>query len=203
MRKLLLLALPLLLILSFTTPAHALLNTDNVDETKFQYRVAYTFGTGNIVASETRAEMYTYPGYTNALMKAHVVTRPANIVGMSVAGNAVLTAGEATFDVTVNGTITGIQVSLDPYTARSAAGTAGSTGSQYGYIEQDRDETAVPRGFRSVGDIRSWSYGGDYDHRYGYATALAAGDRLGVVATTNSTLAPLTNDYTINVYVLE
>ena len=196
MKKLFLLSLFLLFLCS---PAFALLVTDNVDRDKFQYEIGYTFSTDDIGASKTAIEIPNVHG-TSQFNFYYVIPRDARIVGMSTAGSQVCTVGSATFDVTINGTVTGIQNVVDEGASRSAVGNSGSTGSQYSYIRQDRAEDIVSRGFRPADDKTDIH---DTTYPYGKATPLSAGNRIGVKVTTSSNFTPTNADYVITVYVLQ
>lgn len=181
--------------------AFALIVTDNVDKDAFQYEVPYHFSTNDLATSQTAVEIPVIAGATQHNFY-YVIPRDGRIVGMSIAGNKAVVAGAATFDLTINGTVTGIQTVIEPTvgTARSAVGISGSAGPQFAYIRQDRAETASARGFRSSSDKASYH---NAEHFYGKATALSAGNRVGARITTSSSFAPTTTDYVITIYVLE
>lgn len=178
--------------------AFALLVTDNVDKDSFQYEVPYSFATNNLAASQTAVE---FPITAGAVQNNYywTVPRSGKIVGIAVSGNNAVTAGGATFDITINGNVTGIQTVIES-PARSAAGNTGSSGTQYAYMRQDRSETAASRGFKVSSPSADRH---DADNPYGRATPLSAGNRVGVKVTTNSAFTPTTIDYVVTVYVLE
>lgn len=182
----------------FPVNAFALLVTDNVDKTEFKYEVGYRFATSDLQASLTAAEIPVIPDATQHNFY-YVVPRDGRVVGISVAGNNALSAGGATFDVTINGTVTGIQTVIES-PARTALGESGSSGTQFAYMRQDRAQTASVRGFRSAIDTTSKH---DTDNPYGRATPITAGNRIGVRVTTSSTWSPATLDYIVTIYVLE
>lgn len=190
-----------LFLLVMSTPAFALIVTDNVDETDFMYEVAYPFATNDLAVSQTAVEIPIIPGADDHNFYFGV-PRAGRIVGMAVTATTDVAAGAATFDVTINGTVTGVQTVLEVQqtSARSAAGNSGSAGSRVAYIRQDRDETNAAQGFRGVND-RSTSFH-DSDNVYGRATPISAGDRIGVRVTSSSGLSPV-QDYTVVIYVLE
>lgn len=198
MKRLLLASLFLLVT---SVPAFGLIVTDNVDRDDFQYEVGYSFATEDLTASLSAIEIPARHADTISNFY-YVVPRDGRIVGMSVAGNAAVTDGAATFDITINSQVTGVQTVIENTvtTARSAVGIGGSAGSQYAYIRQDRAETAVFQGFRAE---TSTADRHNADHPYGKATALSAGNRVGVKVTTSSGLTPTSVDYLIVIYVLE
>ena len=198
MRKLILTSL---LVLTLCFPAYALLVTDNVDRDNFQYEIPYQFATTDLGASLT-AVTFSVSGLAGSGTAAnpnYVIPRSGRIVGIAVSGNAAITAGGATFDVTINGTVTGVQTVIES-PARSAVGNTGSSGTQFAYMRQDRADTAASRGFKASDDSANFH---NADNPFGKATALSAGNRVGVRVTTSSTLSPTTIDYVVTVYVLE
>ena len=210
MKKLLIVSL--FLVFGFCGSALALITTDNTDRDSFQYELGYRFATGDIGASKTSVEVYTNPvtgsnigndGITYYVIpRGSSATYQGRIVGISAYAGKVCTLGGATFDVTINSNVTGIQAVIDSSTARSAVGITGSTGTQYSYIRHDRTQSNVEQGFRP--STNSWTpdrY--NADHPYGKATGLVAGDRIGVKMTTSSNFTPNDADVVITVYVLQ
>lgn len=196
--KALLLSISLLLLVS--NPVYALIETENVDRDEFQYEVGYQFATGDLQASQSAVEIPVIVdlGHNFDL----VVPRKGSLVGMSVAGNAACATGAATFDVTIAGTVTGIQTVIEPTagsSAQTATGVGGAAGPQYAYIRKVREDSPVARGFRHTYDRNSFH---DADHVYGKATALSAGNRIGVKVTTSSDFAPTSSDYVVVIYAL-
>ena len=200
MKKLILVTLFLVALFVLTTPLFALMTTENVDKDKFDYEVAFTFATSDMGTSYTAQEIPV--SQTTSMLNNfyYVVPRDGSIVGISVAGNIVLGAGAATFDVTINGTVTGVQTVIEYSPVRTALGNSGASGSQYAYMRQDRAETASSQGFRQSSDKSDYH---NVDNPFGRATPVSAGDRIGVKVTTNSGLSPTTADYVVTVYVLE
>lgn len=184
--------------LGLCSSVFALLVTDNVDKDSFQYEVAYRFTTADLAASQTAAEVPVISGAVQHNFY-YTIPRSGKIVGIAVSGNAEITAGGATFDITINGNVTGVQTVIES-PARSAVGNTGSSGPQYAYMRQDRAETAASGGFRASGSTADKH---NADNPYGRATPLSAGNRVGVKVTTNSSFAPTTIDYVVTVYVLE
>ena len=201
MKKLLFVFL-FLLVCSFASPSYALIVTENVDKDAFQYEVGYKFATDDLAASLTAKEFSVESGSDVNDVFYYVVPREGRIVGMSVSSNNAVTLGAATFDVTINGLVTGVQTVIEPTaeTVRSAVGTEGKADPQYAYIRQDRADTRVRQGFRAESNTAGIY---DADHQYGKATALSAGNRVGVVVTTSSAFAATANDYIVVIYVLE
>ena len=198
MKKLIFISLFLLIFSLFSSSAFALLVTDNTDEDNFLYQAPYNFATSNLTASVTlgRVSVMSNPFQDNFY---YVVPRDARITGISVASDRPITAGGATFDVTINDKLTGVQAWIQPNTI-TALGNTGSAGTQYGYIRQYRNETAAAIGFRRSGNK---GYYHNADNPYGKATPLVAGDRIGVKVTSSSGLLPITCDYIITIYVLQ
>ncbi len=215
MKKLALVSLFLLVVFGMAVPAYSEILTNNVDRDKFQYVVPFQFATADVgvtLTTSTLPIIYdlgttgTKTNYYYAIYRGSTDgnTLPARIVGMAASGSAACTSGAATFDITINGAQTGIKAVIEPAPNRNAVGLNGATGATYTYIEQYRDDVAVPKGFNmgpraSInGDWYNWSY------PYGYATPLVAGDRIGVNVTTSSGFLPaLTTDYIVVIYVLE
>lgn len=195
MRKLFLLCLSLLIL---PVSAFALIVTDSVDKDSFGYEVAYRFATSDLQASLTAAEVPVIPGAAQHNFY-YTIHRDGKVVGISVAGNDPVAVGGATFDVTINGTITGVQTVVES-PARAALGATGSSGTQFAYMRQDRAETNSARGFRASGDRAGLH---NTDHPYGRATPLTAGSRIGVAVTTSATWVDTTADYIVTIYVLE
>lgn len=202
MRKFLVASL-FLLIVSVSVPAFALLETNNVDVDNFNYMIAYQFASADIAASLTARDI---PILNNTVSTTQLenlyftVHRPGNVVGISVAGNAPATAGGATFDVTINNQVTGIQAVIEVGPDVVAVGIDGSSDQQYAYRVHDRRDSRVAPGFYLSGGSPAWH---DLVNAYGKATALVAGNQIGVEVTTHSTFAPANSDYVIVVYVLE
>jgi len=197
MKKLLLACLFLLI----CTPAFGLIVTDNVDRDNFGYEVAFSYATDNISANTIAWEIPVESTLDDNFY--YVVPRDGRVVGMSVAGSAACTAGAATFDITINGAVTGIQTVIEPTatTARSAVGINGAADPQYAYIRQDRADSVVARGFRVSLDRVGYH---DAEHPFGKATALTAGNRIGVTINTTTGFTPTaTTDYLVVIYVLE
>lgn len=193
-----LLAFLFLLTFCFVSPAFGLIVTVNVDKDAFQYEVGYKFATQDLAASLTAVDV---PVGTEDLGHnfEYVIPRDARVVGMSVASNRASTSGAATFDVVINSTVTGIQAVIDASVVRSAVGTSGSSGSQYSFIRQDRASTTVAQGFRAENGTEDKH---DADHPYGKATAITAGNRIGVQVTTSSGFS-VEDDFVVVIYVLE
>ena len=194
MKKLL---LTLFLLLLVPQSAYPLIVTDNVDRDKFQYEVGYRFSSGDTVASTTSLDVAMEASSTGHNF-FYTIPRDGRVVGMAIAGNEAITTGQATFDITINGQVTGIQTVLEPI-VHSAVGIAGKTGPQYAYIRQDRSESRTAQGFRAEGDIDDIHL---VNTPYGKATPLVAGNRIGVQITTSSLYAPVTNAYVVVIYVL-
>ena len=180
------------------------ITTENVDKDRFLYEDGFMYATYDLAASQTSMELPIIPGLTGARTNYYrLVKRTGNdtvngrIVGIAVSGNKACTSGAATFDVTINGTVTGIQAVIQPNTL-SAVGNVGSSGAQYTYLNQDRASDTVPLGFRPTA-----SGFHDSDHPYGKATGLNAGNRIGIKVTTSSGFAPTSNGYVTTVYVLQ
>ncbi len=195
-------ALVSLFLLIGVSSASALLNTDNTDKETFKYEVPYVFASEDLTASLTDETVAVIGGGVFASNFSYVIPRDGRLVGISVAGSRVCTTGAASFDVTINGTVTGF-ISVIESAARSAVGTSGSSGTQFAYTRQDRAETPVAQGFKTLRLTGNLEYH-DANHIYGKASAIAAGDRIGVEVTTSSDfLAPTFADYIITIYVLE
>jgi hypothetical protein len=196
-----LLAISLFLLIS--SPAYALIVTDNVDEVDFQYKVGYTFASDDVAASVVSHEISVAVLETTMHSNFYyVVPEEGKIIGMAVAGSeAVAAGGGATFDVTINGLVTGVQAIIQGASLTALGTPSGSSDVRYSYITQDRDETNAARGFRKGQPTKldAWH---DAEHPYGRATPLVAGNRVGVKVTTNSGFAPTGVDYVIVVYVL-
>ena len=211
MRRIILLVFCILLVVSYQT-AYGLLVTDNTDKDKFQYEVTYRFASSDFTQSMTAAEVPAISlngtGQSNPTRDVFytVVPRDGKVVGMSVAARDAITSGSATFDVTINGLVTGVQTLLEdaPVTtvnARTALGTTGGSGTTWSFIRQDRNDTNAARGFRTTNNSTNDRH--NADNPFGRATPISAGNRIGVRVTTSSGLYPLTNAYTVTVYVLE
>ena len=180
--------------------AHAMIITNDVDRNNFLYQSAYTFSTSDLAATQTAVDLQVGTGATLANNFYRTVSRDGSVVGISVTGSTPLNVGAATFDITINGTVTGVQTVIEAAPVRTAIGNYGKSDSQFAYMRQDRDETAASRGFRPLGytaDVHN------SDNPYGRATPLTAGDRIGVKVTTSSNLSVQTIDYVVTVYVLE
>jgi hypothetical protein len=197
MKKLFLVSLFLMLIFGLCNPVSALITTENVDKDTFQYEVPYAFATTDMGAAQTVAEITVSPAVSGYY---YTIPRSGRLVGISVAANTAVTSGGATFDVTINSYVTGIQTVLQSGTARTAVGNSGAGGTTYAYMRQDRSETAASRGFRVSSDRASYH---NAENSFGKATPLVAGDRIGVKVTTSSGFAPMTSDYFVVIYVLE
>jgi len=190
-------------------PVYALITTDNVDKDTFNYEVGYRFATDDLAAAQTNLTIPLTPktvrdgvGASNVDFTEYTISRNGRLVGIAITGKGTCSSGAATFDVTLNGTVTGVQCVIESEPTRSPAGTSGSSGSQYAYIRQDRSETASARGFQNDSDEFT-TRRHNADNPYGRATPISAGDRVGVVATTSSGFAGAGADYVIVVYVLE
>lgn len=191
----------LLLVGSLSTNlAFALIVTDNVDKDDFRYEVTYTFSTQDLAVSQTAMEVPIDTSFVHDNF-VYAISRDGRLVGMSIAGDQACTAGAATFDITINSQVTGIQTVIEPAPVRSAVGIGGASGTTYAYIRQDRADTVVSRGFRGADD-KSTSFH-NTEHQFGRATPLVAGNRVGVRVTTSSAFAPVDSAYVIVVYVLE
>lgn len=195
MKRLLLFFVSPLFLLFFCSSALGLIVTDNVDIDNFQYEIGYQFSTVDLAASLTAA---FFPTSGRNAIYGYTIPRSGKIVGISVAGNRPVVSGAATFDVTINETVTGIQAIIEASPLRLAIGNSGSTGTQFSYMRQDRADTRTHQGFK-----RDTSQFYDKTHLYGKATALSAGNRVGVSVTTSSGFAPTVADYVVTVYVLE
>lgn len=204
MRALKVLLLSLFLVFA-CSPVFALITTDNVDKDTFQYEVGYKFATTDLAASYAAYEMSVETGLGSTANEIYFYTIPRDgvVVGMSVAGNTAIVGGSATFDVTINNQLTGIQTVIEPTpgTVRTAVGISGSAGNLYAFIRHDRATSVVEQGFRKVED-RTSSYHNS-EHPYGKATAITAGNRIGVKVTTDSSLSGTTGDFVVVVYVLQ
>lgn len=198
MKKLIFVSLFFLIFSLISSSAFALIVTDNTDEDNFLYEVPYQFATSNLAASLTAS---AFPIISTTVNNTgYLLLRAGKIVGISVAGDGVYTGtGGATFDVTINGTVTGVQGWIQNTTI-SALGNTGSAGPQYSYIRQYRNEIKSALGFRKNDATGDWH---NRDNPYGKATPLVAGDRIGVKVTTSSGWGVNTNDYVVTVYVLE
>ena len=201
MKKLLLISLFLLL---FVRPVHALITIDNLDFDRFPWQSSYRFASSDLAASLTEAEMPTEASQTNQNLYYTIsrgsVAGYGKIIGISVAGNGAIVAGGATFDVTINGCTTGIQAVIDS-PVRAALVDSGSTGTTYAYMRQSWNTDVTSRGFKAAYNKGSYH---DVDHYYGKATALSAGDRIGIKVSTSSGFLPAgSRDYVATVYVLE
>lgn len=194
MRKTLIFLFLFLLVVSGSS--YAMINTANVDRVTFTYQTPYNFATNNVAVSLTNDPIAIVGGSTaGSQILYYTVPRAGNIVGISVYGNAASTAGWATFEVVLNGTPTGIKTQINKDTA-TASGIPGTATSQYSYILQDRDTNYVPKGHNGK------NVTGNSAFPYGKATAVAAGNRIGVNVTTSSGFAPTTSDYQVTVWVL-
>jgi len=196
MKKLPLISLFFLIFSLVSSSAFALLVTDNTDSDNFLYEVPYVFSSADVTASIT-AQALIINRYNNA--SGYTLLRDGKLVGISIAGDMACTAGGATFDVTINGEVTGVQAYIQNSTL-TALGNSGSAGEQYSYMRQYRNETNAAQGFRR--NIIDSAYH-NADNPYGRATPLSAGDRIGVKITTSSNFAPSGADYVVTVYVLE
>ena len=199
MKKLL---LSISLFLLVCGPAYGLIETRNVDPDNFDYEVAFGFSTADTSTTVTGLAIPINSTLTDNFY--YVVPRDGRVVGMSVAGSAACTAGAATFDITINGTVTGVQAVIEPtaLAVRSAVGIDGKADPQYAYIRQDRASSTVAQGFRKTGHPQEDRY--DAEHPYGKATALTAGNRIGVNFITSTDFAPNSStDYLVVIYVLE
>lgn len=195
------LAITLLLLCS---PAWALIVTDNVDKDSFGYEVAYQFATNDLGASYTANNM---PIRASASIadNFYVVPRDGYILGLSVAGNVACTAGAATFDVTINEQVTGIQAVIEDRIGtvdRTAVGTSGAAGERWAYIWQPRGQDVTSQGFRGSGGVGCLADLYNNEHPYGKATPLTAGNRIGVKVTTSSGFTPTAADYIVVIYAL-
>lgn len=193
MKKLILL---ISLFFLFSSPVFALIVTDNVDKDDFQYEVPYVFATPDLAASKTEVTIPIDGNLTNS--SGYTIPRDGKLVGISVWSSGALTGGAATFDVTINEAVTGVQAVIEP-NARTAIGNSGSSGMTYAYMRQDRADKRTHQGF-NLGSSPSYY---DAEHKYGKATPITAGNRIGVKATTSSGFTPDNTDYVVVVYVLE
>ena len=188
-------------LLLWATPASALIRTRNVDakdygsgESKFKYKVAYTFATTNVGDSLTASQLSVDATITD--VDFYIMPFKGTIVGISIGSSAALTAGSVTADVTINGTVTGVRTALDAggSTRHNQSGLLAAH-TQYNLNTLAYDDDSPP------------DWGGakhDDTHLYGKATALAAGDRLGVKLTTSSAFAPdLSSEINITVIILQ
>lgn len=199
MKKLLIVSLFFLVIsLLVSSSAFALIVTDSTDVDNFLYEVPLQFATKDLAATLTAEKFPTATGLTPK-SNEYTLLRDGKLVGIAVAGDDDCTAGGATFDVTINGAVTGVQAWISPAPAVSALGMPGTTGKRYSYARQHRADPTTEQGFkRSIG-----SYYHSADFPYGKATPLSAGDRIGVKVTTSSGFAPISSDWVATVYVLE
>ena len=188
-----------LFLFAICVPAFALLVTDSTDEENFQYLVAYKFATEDLAANVSNVNIPIIPRKAGVNF-FYVLPKGGKVVGISVAGNMGLLPTEAaTFDVTINGQTTGVQTVLEKV-ARSAVGNVGSSGENYAYMRQYRNETKVAKGFRR-GFHDDYNFYNE-EQPYGRATPLSAGNRIGVQVTTSSA-GHADNDVVAVVYVLE
>lgn len=190
----------LLFLLIAVSQSFALITTDNVDKDSFGYQTPYLFATSNLSANQTTIAVSTAGTSGSNEVSEYVVPRAGSIVGLAVTGNANVTTGAATFDVTINGELTGIQAVINKNPG-TFIGT-GSSGIKYAYARQDRSDVTVSQGTKDTSvSNRASFYSADYP--FGRATPLVAGDRIGVKV--NSSLNFTTNqsiDYVATVYVL-
>ena len=204
--KKILLATLFLLIFGVSDSAFALLKTNNVHKEDFKYEVPYFFASEDLTQSMTAIKVgvgavngSSTDGFGDNFF--YVVSRDGFLTGMSVAMSTPLTNGAATFDVTINGTVTGVQVVIEDNPVRTAVGTTGSSGDQFGFIRQDRSDTNAADGFK--GDDEFTLSRHNSDNPFGRATPLTAGNRIGLKLTTDSTLLPGHADAIITIYVLQ
>lgn len=192
----------LLAFVVITSNAFALLTTENCDKEKFLVKTVYEFASNDVAASLTAVDIPAKdPSGVNTVLE-YVVPSNARLVGISVSENATkaATSGSATYDVTINGTVTGLQALVSSF-ATPYLGASGSAGTYLSYSFHDRDSDSMERGFKAPNANSSYRH--DADHPYGKATALVAGSRIGVKVTTSSGYAPVSADPLIRVYVVE
>ena len=198
MKRILCIFLSITFLLIVTPSAFALIRTRNVDidDGGFGYKVSYQFATTDVGGGQTAIELPTDATINNQ----YYYTMPfkGSIVGISIASNTAITRGSVTADVTINGAVTGVRTALD--------GGATAKWSRSGQVADHRQfnyntilfDTDIPDDFG----------GGTHDtiHPYGKATALTAGDRIGVKLTTSTgagSLLPGTAEMNITVMVLQ
>ena len=201
MKKLIFLLVITLLCL-WVTPAFALIRTRNVEaddygsgDSKFDYKVAYQFATGNVAASTSATAM---PVPDNVAMGTqnyyYAMPFKGSIVGISIASYTALTGGSATAEVTINGVVTGVRTALNsPGTARDYPSGLVTAHSRVNANTLAYDDDSPP------------NWGGAWHrattHEYGKATSLVVGDRLGVNIETSSGVNA--TDYVVTVIVLQ
>ena len=184
----------------YTTPAWALITTDNTDPNEFAVKQTLQYATYNCTVSMSGVRVPAAGTSGANVVEDIVLPFKGSIVGMSMAFQNAITAGGVTAEVAINRTGTGIQCAADCNTARTATGAAGSTGTQFAYVTQPRGKTRTVQGFRAESDEQQKH---NTANPYGYTTPIAAGDRINVLLTTTNNLAPLENDVLITVEVLQ
>jgi hypothetical protein len=182
--------------------ASALLVTASCDKDAFQTRTCYEFASTDVAASLTKVDIPIRGTTGGNSVFEYVIPKDARLVGITVSQHVskLATAGYATYDVTINGTITGLQAGISP-SVFSAVGSPGTTGTYLAYSSHDRDTIAMEQGFKLANPNTVYRH--DSDNPYGKATPLVAGNRIGVKVTTGSAYAPVTADPVIRVYVVE
>jgi len=184
------------------SPAYALIRTRNVDvddagtgDSKFDYKVAYVFATGDVAASTSLTDVPVPMAYVKQQSFYYAMPFKGTIVGVSIASKEALTTGSATVDVTINGTVTGVRTALDADStvAYSISGLV-ATHTQYNASTL------------AYNDDSPNNLGGGYHdstHQYGKATELAVGDYLGVQIETSSDIVPAASHYVVTVIILQ
>lgn len=195
MRKILLVFLFLLLVCC--VPSYALIQTDNTDikEGGFGYKVAYKWASYDVGSNLTAVELPVSFDTTTRYNLYYPMIFKGNIVGVSIAASGAPTAGSATAEVYINGLATGVRTAIDAGgTVKSAKSGGRTVHTTYNYNQLDFDSEVAG------------SWGGSWDGKvypYGRATALAAGDYIGVKLTTSSNFAPNTDDFVVTVIILQ
>ena len=95
--------------------------------------VAFAFQQKDVAASQSAVAMDVLGLAGNT---EYTMPYPGSVVAVSIASNAARTGGTATVDVTVNGTVTGLQAALD------------GTNTQYHYASQGADADRFSAGDR-------------------------------------------------------
>ena len=194
MKRLTLLTVGVMLL--WSSSAYALIVTPNTDPDNFESRTTRAFATQDLTSSMSSVYIPVSGAAGNMEVRDSALSHKGAIVGMSIALARPLAAGGVTAEITINRAGTGIQAVVDGGPTRAAVGSAGSTGTQFGYIQHPRGETQTRQGFRASTDEEQKH---DRSNPFGVTTALAVGDRLGVVITTSSDIAPGGNDIVVSV----
>lgn len=194
-----------LLVITFlclwASPAHALIRTRNVDakdygtgDSKFDYKVAYQFITGDVAASTSLVAMPVPTSYKNQRHNFYyAMPFKGNIVAISIMSKAALTGGSATAEVTINGYVTGVRTAINAggNTRDSESGLV-TVHTQYNAQTLEYDDDAPADWGGSIHDV---------NHPYGKATPLVVGDRVGVNIETSAGIN--VTDYVVTVIILQ